>query len=223
MTDWVKYSDAWIGSPDIEVLGAEAIVLHQSALSLASRHRTDGWVAHQLMRHLFPVADPESVIAVLVDAGLWEVRPDGYHLTKWADHLLSRDELKRRADANRESSERYRRCKSGDHSMCDRCAAVRAGRKAGGDRSHDASGDGSRDGPVMSLVSPLSDSSRIASTRNEVERGSEERREGGSDTEDDGSAPLAAVSSPPPPGEPWLDELPKGELIHVDEIEVRTS
>lgn len=151
MSGWVKIPDNWVESDKVEGLGAEAVMLHLSALSLCSRQGSDGHVPRRALRRLWQAPDIDQATARLEAAGEWQPTAVGWFLPNWNIHLLSADEVDRRRELSRVTSERYRRHKAGDHSMCDRCAAVKAG---------DASRDKSRATSVTSLVTPRLDSTR---------------------------------------------------------------
>lgn len=176
MSGWVKIPDSWLESDEVERLGSEAVMLHLSALSYSCRHGTDGKIPDSALRRLWPVSDLETVIKVLAEAGEWQRTDVGWFLPDWQLHLLSRQEVEHRRQVSRETSERYRRHKAGDHSLCERCSFVRAA----GDTSGDTSGDLS----VTSLGTP-----RLDSTRNVVR---EERRDG----EGDGPGSANAAHEP---------------------------
>lgn len=151
---WIKLPDVWLEDDDIERLGADAILLHLTALGYSSRHGTDGHVPTSALRRLWPAADVSAAVRALEEADQWEPNDDGWFLPHWRVHLLSKAEVEHRRQQSRETSERYRRHKAGDHSLCDRCAFIKRG---------DASGDVSRDTSVTPLVSL-----RLDSSRNEV-------------------------------------------------------
>lgn len=164
MSGWVKIPDNWLESDDIEKLGSDAILLHLSALSYSCRQGSDGRLPTRALRHLWPVEDAASAINVLSSAGQWVEAPDGWTLANWNVHLLANSEVEHRRKVSRESTERYRRHKAGDHSMCERCSVVK-----GGATSPDWS-------PTTSLTSL--GSHRIASSRSEARETREETEKG---------------------------------------------
>lgn len=160
MGNWVSVPDNWTDSDQTEQLGADTAMLHLSALCYCARHLTDGDLPQRALRRLWPVDDVTTAVKALEECGEWERTDEGWLLVNWRTFLLSAEEIESRRRASRESSERYRRHKAGDHSMCDRCAVVKAG-----DKSRDKSRD------------PSGDSTRLASTRLDSTRRGEERRE----------------------------------------------
>lgn len=175
MSGWVRIPETWFEDEAVEGMSTEAIVLHLSALADCARHARDGRLPRRALRRLWPCDDQSSRVTELVIAGWWDPRNDGWYLVDWEDHILSAVEIDRRRATSRESSERYRRHKAGDHSMCSRCSAVR-------DQSRDASRGGSRDRSVIDL--------RSDPTR----RGGEEERGGSADSA--GAPPARRLPSP---------------------------
>lgn len=178
---WVKIPDLWLESDDVEALGSDAVVLHLSALAYCSRQGTDGRLPIGALRRLWPVADTATAIKALEVAGEWQQAADGWLLINWRNHLLSAAEMEHRREVSRQTSERYRRHKAGDHSMCERCSFVKRG---------DVSGDASRDVSVTSLVT-----SRLVSSRNEVR---ETRGEQGGDDAAAATSPRREWDAPHP-------------------------
>ena len=176
MSGWVKTSVDWFEDPQIEELGAEATVLHLSGLAYTARHLRNGRLPIRALRRLYPVPDQESCVRALVETGTWQPVEDGFLIVDWRKHILSSEEVDRMRKQSQITSERYRRHKGGDHSMCDRCSSVRKQR------------DGVTAGVSDAAPSPIR-------TEGEERRGEEET---GSSASSDGSAPLAA-SSPTPP------------------------
>lgn len=142
MSGWVKIPETWFEEERIESLSAPAIVLHLSALADCARHLRDGRLPRQVLRRLWPAQDVPAVVAELETAELWQPNALGWYLPTWDTHLLSAEEVEKRREQSRETSERYRRHKAGDHSLCSRCSYVR-------DQSRDASRHTSRDASVI--------------------------------------------------------------------------
>jgi hypothetical protein len=134
MSGWVKIPETWLEDQDVEELSSDAILFHLSALAHSARHLRNGFVPERALRRLWLVPDPDAVLEALVKAGWWEAAEGGWHVANWRTFILSAEEINHKREVSRESSERYRRHKAGDHSMCDRCSVVKAG-----DKSRDAS------------------------------------------------------------------------------------
>lgn len=140
MSGWVKVPEDFFSSEAVERLPAEVVLFHLSALAESGRHRRDGFVPSSWIRRLWLVDNPQAIVRDLVTNGWWQPADGGWLIRDWRTFLLSAAEIEHRRSVSRESSERYRRHKAGDHSLCDRCSAVRdASRHASGDRSGDAS------------------------------------------------------------------------------------
>lgn len=199
MSGWVRTPEEWFEEPRIEDVGADAAMLHLSALAYCSRHLTNGHLPFRALRRLYPVADPDREVRALTEAELWEATQSGWFIVDWANHILAADEVAHRREQSRTSSERYRRHKQGDHSMCDRCSAVRQ-------RVSDPVTDAVSDPPPT----------RSDPIRPEGEERRKERERGGS-ASSGGSAPLAASSASPPP----VAESPPDTSVWVDHIEIR--
>jgi hypothetical protein len=126
MSGWVKIPETWFEDETVEQIPSAAIVLHLSALADSARHLRDGRVPSRALRRLWP-DDMPAMVEVLLAAGWWEPTEGGWHIPEWRSFILSADEIERKRADSRESSERHRRHKAGDHSMCDRCSFVKAG------------------------------------------------------------------------------------------------
>lgn len=177
---WVKLSDAWVESRPIESLSADAAMLHISALSYCARQSSDGDVPQRSLRRLWPAVDVDLALKELIDIEEWVETETGWHITNWRDHVLSAEEMANLRERSRLSSERYRRHKAGDHSMCERCAVVKR------DQSRDPTSDQSRDWSVTPLVTSRLVSSRSVSSRHEVKR---DETESGADADSAGATP----------------------------------
>lgn len=122
---WVKLDPAWLEKDETEALGADAVVFHLSGLSYSCRGMTDGHVPTGAIRKLWPVLDPAEVLRTLIDAGLWEVADGGFQIVDWEGPIFSRQRMERDRENSRVTSERLRRHRANDHSMCDRCEWVK--------------------------------------------------------------------------------------------------
>lgn len=169
---WVRIEDTWLSADHIESLGAETILLHLTALSHCAAQESDGWLSQRALRRLWPVNDLAAAVAALEAAGEWAPADDGWQLANWHQHLLSAAEMTHRREQSRVTSERHRRHKAGDHTMCDRCSFVR------GDKSVTTS--------LTQSVTPLRlDSPRLVSKRSERD-----------ETENAGTASATATTAP---------------------------
>jgi hypothetical protein len=122
----VKVPGEWFERDDVEAIGAEAAMLHLSALAFSARQLTDGRISNRQLRRLWPTEEAvHKVVTTLVEAGWWEPVDDGWQIAEWHDFILSSDEVAKVRSSWRDRKERQRRHERDDHSMCDRCAAVR--------------------------------------------------------------------------------------------------
>jgi len=141
MSGWVKVPAEWCERDGVEQLGAEGLALYLSALAYSARQLTNGRVPRRALRKLWPVDDLNAALDRLVTLGFWQAIDDEFLIVDWRTFLLASDEVEKRREQTRVSSERYRRHQAGDHSMCERCHAVKRG---------DPSRDGSRHASVTS-------------------------------------------------------------------------
>jgi hypothetical protein len=141
----VKVSATWLNSDRIEDLDAGTVLLMISALGWSADQTTNGLVPRRTLRKLWPVADVDAAIDQLIKAGEVEDHGDRLLFVRWADFILSEDEVDEIRAGSRERSERSRRHKRGDHTMC-RPSYCRAA-------ARDLSRDASRDGDVTVRVS----------------------------------------------------------------------
>jgi hypothetical protein len=123
---WVKIDDSFFDDDRIEDLGADALAVHLSALASCARRASDGRLPIRELRRLYPVGDIDAAVVRLTTAKLWQpIGDDAFELVDWFEHVLSREEIEARRKYSRATSERYRRCRAGDHSLCERCWYVR--------------------------------------------------------------------------------------------------
>jgi hypothetical protein len=186
----------WFEDPLVEEIGADAAMLHLSGLAYCARHLTNGHLPTRALRHLYPVADLDASVKTLVDGERWQPTDGGFFLVEWRDHILAADRVERIREQSRVTSERYRRHKDGDHSMCDRCRYIRQ-------QGRDGVTAGVSDAPPYRSV-PI---------RPEGEERAGEVETGGSSSFG-GSASLAA-SSHPPPAQPPPGVIPTVKIIEV--------
>lgn len=137
---WTRLSDDFADRPDVLSLSDAAFRAHVSALVWCNRQLTDGHVPTRAAGLVG--ASDESVVAELVDAGLWERVTEGYQVD-WADQEPAERVHERRA-FNAEKQARYRSRKdkhaAGDHSECD----PRFCRNATGDVTRNTGGNSPR-------------------------------------------------------------------------------
>lgn len=159
MSGSVKVPAEWFERDDVEQVGADAAMLHLSALAYAARHLTNGHIPARKLRRLWPT-DVDSAVEALTTAGWWEAAEDGFLIADWHTFILSSDEVDHIRRQTRERVERHRRHKAGDHSMCDRCSFVRRG-------------NGVSNGVSNGVGNAPSEPNRTEPTLREVRRGEE--------------------------------------------------
>jgi hypothetical protein len=137
----VKLPADWLDSDRIEDVDADTLMLMLTALAHSARQTSNGVVPRRQLRTLWAVDDVDEAVAQLVQAGEVEDQGDRLLFVNWRDFILDADEVESIRAASRERSNRSRRHRQGDHSMCrpDYCQA--AARNARGDGTRDVSGD----------------------------------------------------------------------------------
>lgn len=211
MSGWVKIAAEWLDREEVEKMSADDIVFYLSALSYSCRLTLDGDVPARAVRHLRPVDDVDATIDRLVAKGWWTPLDAGkrWHMPAWNDFLLSKEEVDRRREQTRVTSDRYRRHIAGDHSICrpQSCPVARA------DKSRDAS-------PKQSVMNP-------GPVRNGPDRPDPRREggEGGASRAGTGrQAPNIGERCTCPPGTPQAegDCVRCGGRVYVDELDKAT-
>jgi hypothetical protein len=108
---WVRIDDAFADHPKIVQAGSRAAWLDVAAMCWSSRHLTDGFIPAKQVRRLTDEPNPDELAQALVDAGLWETRPDGFLVHDYLDYNPSAKEV--RAQREYISKERSRAGKAG--------------------------------------------------------------------------------------------------------------
>jgi hypothetical protein len=160
--DSVLISLRMLEDPRLIELPRDVRYMHIEALAWAGEHKTDGAISRAALRRLTDQGDAALAAASLVSAGLWRSTDAGWEIVGYLDSQISAQDAERITDANALRNRRYRQHRLGDHSLCERCPAVRA------NASRDASSNASRD------------DSRLDSTRRLSPSGEEEAREAAS-------------------------------------------
>lgn len=124
---WTRLSDGFADSPRVMALSDAAFRAHVTALIWSNRQLTDGVVPANAVRLFTTSPDPSGIVRELVSAGLW-TEGDGLYQLDWSEQEPAAAVTERR-DANaarvKKHRERARRHGLGDHSLCDRCNALR--------------------------------------------------------------------------------------------------
>jgi hypothetical protein len=91
---WVKLPDEFADDPRWETAGTEAFALHVAAMCYCMRQLTDGILPAPRARRLWPVEDPDVVVAALVDHGFWKPTESGYELIGFLDTQRSAENIR---------------------------------------------------------------------------------------------------------------------------------
>lgn len=205
---WTRLDENHFQRPEALGVSDRARLLEVAALVWSNATGQDGRITRGALRSLAPLDDDaapvESYADELVSVGLWDRTASGWQVVGWAELQPTAEEVEQRKVATRESSERYRRHLRGDHSMCDRCAAVRSAR---------VNGDAS-----VTRHSSVSDASIIVSapTRPDPSRNEVEERGGAVSGHSGPGAGAPLPSTPNRPGE-------KGESTTTTTADVATT
>lgn len=99
---WVRLDDVLFDDPVFEEIGAEACMLHFSALAFSARNLSDGLIDRRSLRKLYPVSEVMDTVKALEDSGLWQRTDDGWLINTWAQHLRTREAVEADRAANRQ-------------------------------------------------------------------------------------------------------------------------
>lgn len=113
---WTRLSDDFPDRVEIAGLSDAAFRVHVEALCFCNRLLTDGRLPKSVVGRVLTHGAAPEVYAELVKAGLWVDEPEHFYV-EWRDQLNA-EEVEQRRALNRERSERSRRHKAQDHSMC---------------------------------------------------------------------------------------------------------
>lgn len=114
----VQIPTSWLQDDDLEDLGGDTVMLMLTALAYCADQLDDGWVARRRLRKLWPVEDLEDSIARLTKAGEVDDQGERVLFVNWRDFILPAEEVDEIRASSRERSQRSRRHKRGDHTMC---------------------------------------------------------------------------------------------------------
>lgn len=117
---WTLIGDDFPDRPSVIGVSRSARLLHVEGLVWCNRHLTDGLIPPAAVRRITDAEDPDSDIAELLAAGLWERDGDDF-LVDWSEQETA-EAVKARRDANAERQRKYRerraRHTQGDHALC---------------------------------------------------------------------------------------------------------
>ncbi|MDE0775547.1 MAG: hypothetical protein OSB43_04645 [Nocardioides sp.] len=150
----MKIPTDWLDSDEVEDLGSDAVMLMISALGYAARQTSNGVVPRRRLRKLWPVDDLDQAVERLTEAGELEDQGDDVLFVRWRDFILAEDEVEAIREASRVRTERSRRHRKGDHTMCraDYCGAAKRHESRNGDATaHVSDGHPTRPDPTRPL------------------------------------------------------------------------
>jgi hypothetical protein len=131
---WIKVDDHFDEHPKLAKVGPLGIALWMAGLAYCNRNLTDGFIPWSIAGSLvswdyLDISGPtrlyigsheavyeenavtsEYVIALLLDAGVWEEVPDGYRVHDFEDYQPSRAEVEADRDALRAARQAAGRC-----------------------------------------------------------------------------------------------------------------
>lgn len=96
---WIKLDDGFVEHPRVEPLSHKAFRLHVTAMCLAARKLTDGYVSEKDARICRTQAGVSAAtLAELEQAGLWEPNGSGWHIRDYLDYNPSAEQVKAERD-----------------------------------------------------------------------------------------------------------------------------
>ena len=114
---YVFVQTGYLRHPKIAALGAQTVLLHLASILWTAEHLTDGYVPETALRALCSdvhIAPTHRIVHTrrLVDAQLWDVLPDGWHVHDFETH--NRSSTRAVVESNRAAAvERQRRHREG--------------------------------------------------------------------------------------------------------------
>ena len=120
---WTKLGDEWpIEARDLTDAEYRTQV---DALCWSNLRLLDSLVPKRDVRRFAETDDPGTAVKGLVVKGWWENRGDSWYIgLRFPEWQLEREQVEARKADNRLRQKRSRLHKVGDHSLCERCAAV---------------------------------------------------------------------------------------------------
>jgi hypothetical protein len=102
---WFRVDDGFYGHPKVQLISNDAVALWVFAGSWSMRYLTDGHIPFQ---SLVMVRGTKQTAQELLDAGLWDMTPDGYLFRDWSNYQATKEELEISRAQSRERTRRYR-------------------------------------------------------------------------------------------------------------------
>lgn len=109
---WFKISSNFWCNPKWLKVSDSAKALWVASASWSAQNDTFGEVPDTFLKTFKPVARPTKAAKELVDAGLWEVTPQGYRFHDWNDYNPSREEWEKGKTATKNRVKKHRQNQS---------------------------------------------------------------------------------------------------------------
>ena len=106
---WFKISSNFWCNPKWLKVSSTAKVLWINTASWSAQNDTFGEIEASSLKVITQIARPMRAAKELVDAGLWEVTPQGYRFHDWNDYNPSREEWEKGKEANRLRKQKERK------------------------------------------------------------------------------------------------------------------
>lgn len=135
---WTRLGDDYADRMALAQADDYEMLVDVQLLIWCNRLLSDGFVPRAVLRSAVPVWELEDsdlleTMKALVEHGIWTEVKGGWQ-RDWSDQETA-ERVRARQAATRERQSTFRErsalCKAGDHSLCDRCEAVRTGKALG--------------------------------------------------------------------------------------------
>ncbi len=112
---WVRLDDQFFANPKVVELGKDAKLVYLAALTYCGSQLTDGVIKAGAVRMVAAMVDAErECVAELVDAGLWEVIPEGYRIHDYLIYNPSGEQVKAERANNAKRQQEWRERNRGE-------------------------------------------------------------------------------------------------------------
>jgi hypothetical protein len=140
---WTKVGESRPRDPRLTRLPRGVRWLWLEGTVWCNEHETNGQIPGHELRWITDEPDPIAGAALLVEAGLWEVTPDGWRDVDFLNDQPSAEDVERARVLARDRQRRQRQHRQGDHTLCDPkyCHASRRDSRGSHAVSHDTRTD----------------------------------------------------------------------------------
>lgn len=112
---WTRLDDQFFANPKVVDLGKDAKLVYLAALTYCGSQLTDGVIKAGAVRMVAAMVDAErECVAELVDAGLWEVIPEGYRIHDYLMYNPSGEQVKAERANNAKRQQEWRERNRGE-------------------------------------------------------------------------------------------------------------